>query len=132
MSEPQFTETDPAYIIADLNARIRALESKYNILTERLLVINQNMIEEYKKLMKEIRTISSETKKTSLGMSNTQDVIKDVVKEMRIFAKKDEVKILEKYIDMLNILKLVTDEQLEIRLEKFKLKDYPIKTERGD
>jgi hypothetical protein len=116
-----YNQTDPAYIIADLNARIRSLENKYNVLTERLLVINQNMIQEYKKLMKELRDTTQDTKKTRMGMLSTQEVVKDVVKEMNIFAKKDEIKVLEKYMDLLNILQLVTDEQLEKRLEKFKI-----------
>tara|TARA_Y100000310_G_scaffold341467_1_gene440665 strand:+ start:1559 stop:1936 length:378 start_codon:yes stop_codon:yes gene_type:complete len=116
-----YNQTDPAYIIADLNARIRSLENKYNVLTERLLVINQNMIQEYKKLMKELRDTTQDTKKTRMGMLSTQEVVKDMVKEMNIFAKKDEIKVLEKYMDLLNILQLVTDEQLEKRLEKFKI-----------
>jgi hypothetical protein len=117
----EYNQTDPAYIIADLNARIRSLENKYNVLTERLLVINQNMIQEYKKLMNEMRNISQDTKKTRMGMLSTQEVVKDMVKEMNIFAKKDQIKVLEKYMDLLNILKLVTDEQLDKRLEKFKI-----------
>ena len=121
MPSQDYNQTDPAYIIADLNARIRSLENKYNVLTERLLVINQNMIQEYKKLMKELRDTTQDTKKTRMGMLSTQEVVKDVVKEMNIFAKKDEIKVLEKYMDLLNILQLVTDEQLEKRLEKFKI-----------
>ena len=121
MSNQEYNQTDPAHIIADLNGRIRSLENKYNVLTERLLVINQNMIQEYKKLMSEIRTVTQDTKRTRIGMLSTQEVVKDMVKEMNIFAKKDQIKVLEKYMDLLNILKLVTDEQLEKRLEKFKI-----------
>ena len=39
---------------------------------------------------------------------------------MSIFAKKDQIKVLEKYMDMINVIQLVTDEQLETRLERFK------------
>lgn len=120
MPAPQFNQVDPSHVIADLNGRIRALENKYNILTERLLVINQNMIEEYKKLIKEMRSISTETKQARIGTQSTQDVVKDIVKEMSIFAKKDQIKVLEKYMDMINVIQLVTDEQLETRLERFK------------
>lgn len=121
MPESEFGQTDSAYIITDLNARVRALENKYNLLTERLLVVNQNMLSEYKKLMKELREIKDDSRKTKLSMLNTQDVVKDVVKEMSIFAKKDQLLVLEKYLDMINIIKLVTDDELEKRLERFKL-----------
>lgn len=120
MPAPQFNQVDPSHVIADLNGRIRALENKYNILTERLLVINQNMIEEYKKIISGMRDLSTETKKARLGTQTTQDVVKDIVKEMSIFAKKDQIKVLEKYMDMINVIQLVTDEQLETRLERFK------------
>ena len=120
MPAPQFNQVDPSHVIADLNGRIRALENKYNILTERLLVINQNMIEEYKKIITGMRDLSTETKKARLGTQTTQDVVKDIVKEMSIFAKKDQIKVLEKYMDMINVIQLVTDEQLETRLERFK------------
>ena len=120
MPAPQFNQVDPSHVIADLNGRIRALEDKYNILTERLLVINQNMIEEYKKIITGMRDLSTETKKARLGTQTTQDVVKDIVKEMSIFAKKDQIKVLEKYMDMINVIQLVTDEQLETRLERFK------------
>jgi len=121
MSEPEFSHTDPSYVIADLNARVRAIENKYNLLTERLLIVNQNMISEYKKLMAELREIKDDSKNAKLSALNTQDVLKDVVKEMSIFAKKDELMVLEKYLDAINILKLVTDDELDSRLERFKL-----------
>ena len=35
--------------LVDMNARVRDLEGRYNLLRDRVLVINQNMIEEYKK-----------------------------------------------------------------------------------
>ena len=118
--EQQFSQNDPSQLILDLNGRIRALENKYNVLTERLLVVNQNMIEEYKQIMKELRNVSNETKQSRIKTEHTQEVVKDVVKEMKIFAKKDQLKVLEKYIDMINILELVTTEQLDKKLERFK------------
>ncbi len=120
MPEQQFSQNDPSQLILDLNGRIRALENKYNVLTERLLVVNQNMIEEYKQIMKELRNVSNETKQSRIKTEHTQEVVKDVVKEMKIFAKKDQLKVLEKYIDMINILELVTTEQLDKKLERFK------------
>ena len=105
MAMPDYNPTDQSHIVADLNSRVRSLENKYNTLTERLLVINQNMIQEYKKLMEEMRNISKDSKTTRMNIASTQEVVKDVVKELSIFAKKDQIKMLEKYIDMINILK---------------------------
>ncbi len=131
MAMPDYNQTNQTHIVADLNSRVRSLENKYNTLTERLLVVNQNMIQEYKKLINEMRDISKESKVTRMNITSTQDAVKEVVKELSIFAKKDQIKMLEKYIDMINILKLVTDEQLEERLESFKLDLNKPKPERG-
>ena len=70
--------------------RVRILESKYNIMRERLLLINQNMIDEYKKLNEDIK------------------IIEDELKEL----KKDSLKVLEKYINMWNPLNFVTEEDV--------------------
>ena len=53
-------EVNLSYVLSDLNARVRVLESKYSLFGERLLVINQNMIEEYKKTMRDMKTTQSE------------------------------------------------------------------------
>ena len=78
------------------------------------------MIYEYKKIMKEIQEFSQNTKTTKADMLRTQETVKEVVKEMSIFAKKDQLKVLEKYIDLLNIMDFVTEEELNKKLETFK------------
>src|SRR3989338_3479173 len=82
-------------VIVDLNNRIRTLENKYNLLGERLLVVNQNMIEEYKRLLREMKIINED------------------LKEMELFAKKEQVRVLEKYIDLINPMRFVTTEEVE-------------------
>ncbi len=127
MVTEQITETDPAYILADLNSRIRILENKQNTLTERLLIVNQNMIEEYKKLIKELKILSQDMTQSKGDIDHVHEVIKNIVKDMSVFAKKEEIKILEKYMNMWDIFNFVTDDQLNERL-----KDYPKKKGVGE
>jgi len=46
----------PEQLQQDFNEseRLRLIESKYTLMRDRLLIINQNMIEQYKKMNKEI------------------------------------------------------------------------------
>ena len=44
-------------VISDVYSKLRILENKNNILGEHLLTINQNTIEEYKKLNRDIKMI---------------------------------------------------------------------------
>ena len=101
-------ETDITFVISDINNRVRTLENRYNLFGERLLVVNQNMIEEYKKLTKEMRLINDDLKEMKQDMFKVRDVITNVVKEMEGFAKRDQIKVLEKYIDFWSPLNLVT------------------------
>ncbi|MBS3144473.1 hypothetical protein J4208_02710 [Candidatus Woesearchaeota archaeon] len=100
-------------VIVDLNNRIRTLENKYNLLGERLLVVNQNMIEEYKRLLREMKIINEDLREMRQETMLTQDAMRNMVKEMELFAKKEQVRVLEKYIDLINPMRFVTTEEVE-------------------
>ena len=111
----------------ELNSRIRSLEGRYNLLAERLLIINQNLIEQYKKTMKEIQLINSDLSEIKRDLKTAKEVINNVIKELENFAPKDNGKVIEKYIDLLNLLNFVTEEQLnKILDEKLRKRGEPI------
>src|SRR3989344_1121327 len=91
--------------------RLRLLESRYNAVRDRVLITNQNMISGYKKIHEEIREIKTD-------MFEIKNSIKKIAEELRFFAKKEQVKVLEKYIDLWNPLKFVTEEELRRVLEE--------------
>ena len=109
---------DVTYILADLNSRVRTLESKYNLLGERLLVVNKNMIEEYKKLMKELRAMTSYIRGLKAEIEEAKQVVKSVVGELDGMARKEDVKVIEKYLKLWSPLNFVTDHQLEQALDE--------------
>ncbi len=112
----EMMETDLGFVIADLNNRVRSLEGKYNLFGERLLVVNQNMIEEYKKIIKEMKLIGGDVQDLKKEMFKIRVVMKNVIKEMESYAKKDQMKVLEKYIDLWSPLHFVTREELNERM----------------
>ena len=122
------TTQDLTYVLADINNRVRALEGKYNLFGEHLLVINQNMIEEYKKVMREMKAINADVQKMNVEMAEIKSVGKNMVVEMDLFAKKDKVRVLEKYLDLWSPLNFVTEEQLaqvvEEKIGKIKGKEH--------
>ena len=99
-------------VINDLDARIRILEGKYNINRERLLSINQNTIDHYKKVSSDIKLINDDMKELKEDISSLKKTIKSIIKELNLFARKDQVKILEKYINLWNPLNFVTEEEV--------------------
>jgi len=108
----QETQPDISYIISDIIARTRVLESKYSLFGERMLIINKNMIDEYKKLSKEIKSIDTELHEIKNDLHNVKEVLKKIVKEMETFARKENLKILEKYINFWNPMNFVTKEEV--------------------
>ena len=117
------TYQDISSVLSDIVNRIRALESKYNLLGERILIINQNMISQYKKSLPEVKAINSDIKEIKTELFKLKEVIRDLTKEMQFFATKEDIKVLEKYINLWNPMKFVTEEELDnILKEKIKNK----------
>jgi len=117
MAEVQ-QETNLANLLSDLNARVRIPEEKYNLFGERLILINQNMVDEYKKITRQVKTQDAETKELKKEIFHLKEIIKELVKEMSNFAKKDSLKILEKYINLWNPLHFVTSNEVEKMIDK--------------
>lgn len=110
-------EMDLNYVISDLNSRLRNLENRYNLLAERLIIVNKNMIDEYKKLLKEIKASSTDTKDIKLEIFKIKNLLKELTTELEFFAKKDQLKALEKYISMWDPMNFVTEEEVEKLVE---------------
>ena len=108
----QYSQQDSSSVINEINNRVRLLENKQSLVRDRMLIINQNMIDEYKKLMIEIRTINSDIKEIKSDLFTIKETIHSLVKELDSFAKKENVKVLEKYINLWNPLNFVTEKQV--------------------
>lgn len=119
---PEVELTDLQFIINDLSSRLRSLENRYNLITERLLVINKNMIDSYKAISKELKTNSTDIIELRNEMQKLKDTIKDLLRELEYFAKKEDVKVVEKYINLWDPLKFATLQDVEKIVDR-KLKE---------
>ena len=119
-------EQDPNTVFSDLHSKLRNLESKNNLLGENLLTVNQNTIEEYKRINKEIEIINNDLKNLKEELFNLKQIIRGFLNEVDFFAKKSDIKVLEKYINLWNPLEFVREEEIdkiiEEKLKKMKLK----------
>ena len=120
---------DPVNIISDINSKLRNLESKNNILAENLLNVNQNALEEYKRMNKEIQLMNNDIKSLKEELFSLKQVLKGFLNEVDFFAKKNDIKVLEKYINLWNPLEFVREEDVEKLIEE---KLNKIKSKKGD
>ena len=111
-------DQDSSLAIGDTLSRLRLLERRQDSLRQKLLIINQNMLEEYKKLLFEIRSLSTEVNELKTALAATQDSIKAIVRDSESFAKTQQLKVLEKYINLLSPLHFVTEDELHAILKK--------------
>ena len=114
-------------VISDINSKLRSLESKNSLLSEHLLTVNQNSIEEYKRLGKEISILNSEIKKLKEELYTIKQALNGFLRETDFFAKKNDIKVLEKYINLWNPLEFVTEEDVEKIIERKLLEKAPAK-----
>jgi len=114
---------DTYSVLNELNARLRILEGKYNIMRDRLFIINENMIEHYKKLSVEMDSIKTDIKEIKESLFSLKEATRSIVKELDSFARKEHLKILEKYINLWNPLDFVTEEEV-LELVKKKRKEH--------
>ncbi len=99
-------------VLNEIINRIRLVEGNQTLLNEKLLVTNKSMIEEYRKLTKEIKAIDFELKELKNELENVKKIIKHMTDEIGNFAKKEKVDVLEKYINLWNPIKFVTEKEV--------------------
>ncbi|MBS3149271.1 hypothetical protein J4455_01070 [Candidatus Woesearchaeota archaeon] len=103
--------------VIDINSKIKALESKYNLSRDRLFLINQNMIDQFKLTSSELRLVKDEVRDLKTELNSIKETMFSISKELNRFARKEEVKVIEKYVSLWDPLKFVTEDQLKEILE---------------
>ena len=102
----------------DLNSKLKALESKYNLSRDRLFIINQNMIDQFKLTSSELRSFKDDLKEIKSDINAIKETISGITKELNRFVKKEDVKVIEKYVSLWDPLKFVTEDQLKEMLKE--------------
>lgn len=114
----QSAQQDPYAILNNLNTRTRILEGRYNLTRERMLVVNHNMIDHYKSLQGDMKSINEDIKDIKEALETIKETMRSVVQEMQFFARKEQLKVLEKYINLWDPIKFVTEEEVEELVKK--------------
>ena len=109
----QQTQVDYVQAFNELANRLRILEGRGNVFSEKLLVLNQNMIEEYEKTMSELKRVRQDMLALKEDLGKVKNVVKHFSEEAGKFARQDDVKVLQKYVNYWNPLNFVTEREVE-------------------
>ncbi len=99
--------------ISNVSRRLRTLEEGFTNLRRALQVTDQNILGKNKVFATEIRTIASDINDMKSNINDIKEKIMEMVTDLEEAAKKEEVKVLEKYINFWNPVKFVTQNEVE-------------------
>ena len=99
--------------LRELNKRVRILEERNTTLRKNLQVTEQNMLSENKKLTTDVRAFSTELDEVRKEMNDLKQHLHILDRQMQETAKSEEVKVLEKYINLWEPLNFVTRNEVE-------------------
>jgi hypothetical protein len=112
---------DPALLndIATLTRRLRVLEEQYTNTRRRISVMDENMLSYGKKQTEGASTVNSELTELRKMIEDLDDKLVLVIKELKRSARKEDVEVLNKYINMWQPVNFVTREEVERIVKDF-------------
>ena len=99
--------------INTVSRRLRVLEERNSNIDKRIQLIEENMLSSHRSINTEIKTTAAEVNDLKKEINAIKETLKLVIQELRECAKKEDVKVLEKYINLWEPVKFVTLNQVE-------------------
>ena len=96
-----------------LGTRLRVLEERSSNMKKKQGIVEQNMLSHRKKYSDEIGLLRDEIDEMKRVMTEIENRIMMIIKELRMSAKKEEVDSLKKYVELWEPVKFVTQNQVE-------------------
>jgi len=107
---------DVSGITTDVNTlsrRLRLLEEGFTNLRRFFQMTEENIIAKNKHFAAEIKTVASDISEIRKEMQELKDKILLIIKELQSVARKEDVRVLEKYINLWNPVRFVTHNEIE-------------------
>ena len=107
---------DVSNVTTDINTlsrRLRLLEEGFTNLRRFFQVTEENVISKNKHFSVEIKTLTSDINEIRKELQELREKLMLVIRELQTVARKEEVKVLEKYINLWNPIKFVTQNEVE-------------------
>jgi len=109
-------------LLADFSTRINDIEEKTRLLTEKLFTISQTILRQNDRSNKEIIIIKEDITNIKNDIDRLKETIEQVVSESSEFARREELKVLERYMKIFEPLKFATIDDVK-RIVKKALKE---------
>lgn len=104
--------SDIAGQVNNVSRTLKTLEDKYTTLRKKAQVTEQNMIVNDKKMIVDLKVANSEILELKTELNDLREKLTLLIKELKMTATKEEVKVMEKYIAYWEPLNFVTRDEL--------------------
>lgn len=101
------------YQLNIIERRLRVLEERFTDLSRQMQVIEKNMLNERKIITKEIKVINSDILDIKRDSNSDKSKIDMIISELKSFARKDEIEVLRKYVELWEPVNFVTRNEIE-------------------
>jgi uncharacterized protein (DUF342 family) len=110
---PQTGMGDVSGLVKDLMRRVRVIEERYSSIRKNIQVGEQNMLTMNRNIMTEIKTINMDISEVKETLRQVKEDMSMIIKELKDTVNKEEVKVLQKYIQLWEPLNFVSQAEME-------------------
>lgn len=111
--EPAINFNEVMSQVGDISRRMRIIEERYDTLRKKTQLTDQNVIGSNRKIFSEIKSTNDELVELRRDINDIKDKIKLIIAELKSCAKTEQVKVLEKYINIWEPVNFVTQKQVK-------------------
>mgnify|MGYP006276268155 CR=1 FL=1 len=105
-----------------LSRRVRELEERSQNLRRKVQMTDNNLMSQNKKFRQELKTVNTDLNDMKNKMNDLDNKMLLLIKELRLCARNEEVKVLERYVNMWEPIRFVTRKEVE-RIVEDKVND---------
>ena len=110
--EPQYDFHEVLDQVNGAVVRLRTLEERYNNLQKKTQITEENMLRGNKRIQDEVHMINSDIMELKNEIRELKEKLRMVVAEMKNLAQKEDVKVLQKYMNLWDPVNFVTHQEL--------------------
>ena len=100
-------------LFAEFNTKISSIEERHEMLKERLLLISQSFLKQEERAGKEMALMKEGIRELRMDIDRMNENIQHVIRESSEFARRDELKVIEKYLKIWEPLKFVKEDDVK-------------------
>ena len=100
-------------LFADFNTKIKDMEERHEMLKERMLLLSQSFLRHEEKMEREFAIMREDLKETRDDQDRMKENIQHIIREQGELARREDLKILEKYIQLWEPLKFVKEDDVK-------------------